>query len=270
MKAAAEHLTSVTLELGGKSPVIVDETANIEDAAEKIAWGKFINAGQTCVAPDYLFVHKSKETEFLSHLKQSINKLFGGTTSGKSADYARIVNTKHWNRVQNLIADAIQKGANVQTGGITDETDHYISPTVLTQPCANMQVMQEEIFGPVLPIISYTSIQEVADFISSREKPLALYIFSNNKNTIRHILTHTSSGGASINDCVIHYVHPNLPFGGVNNSGIGKAHGHYGFLAFSNERAILKQRIGYTTIKMLYPPYTAKVKKLIDLTLKWL
>jgi aldehyde dehydrogenase (NAD+) len=270
MKAAAEHLTSVTLELGGKSPVIVDETANIEDAAEKIAWGKFINAGQTCVAPDYLFVHKNIETAFINQLKKSVIKLFGDTTTAKSVDYARIVNKRHWDRVQNLISDAIQQGANIQTGGITDESDYYISPTLLTKVDPQMKLMQEEIFGPLLPIISYSDVKDVTDFISNKEKPLALYIFSSDKNMIRHILCHTSSGGVCINDCVVHYAHPNLPFGGVNNSGIGKAHGYYGFLAFSNERAVLKQRTGFTTIKMLYPPYTAKVKRIIDLTLKWL
>jgi len=268
MKAAAEHLTSVTLELGGKSPVVIDETANIQDTVEKIVWGKFINCGQTCVAPDYVFVHKNKEEEFLANLKAVITSLYGKTE--QTPDYARIVSYKHWERLQHLIQDALQQGAYLETGNITDEKDYYISPTVLTRIHPGMQLMQEEIFGPVLPVLSYDHLNEVVQFISSKDKPLALYIFSDNKKDIEYILTHTTSGGVCINDCVVQFIHPDLPFGGVNTSGIGKAHGFYGFLAFSNERAVLKQRVGYTTIKMLYPPYTKKVKKLINLALKWL
>lgn len=271
MKAAAEHLSSVTLELGGKSPVIIDELADISDAAEKIAWGKFINSGQTCIAPDYVFVHRNKEAEFLDKLKKTIAAFYGNTGQNSTvSDFARIVNQRHWQRVRQLLENAVSQGAQVVTGGTTQAVDNYIAPTVLTQVHPTMQVMQEEIFGPVLPVMTYDQIQEVTQFINSKDKPLALYIFSQNKHYIQHILTHTSSGGVSINDCVVHFIHPNLPFGGVNTSGIGKAHGYAGFLAFSNERAVLKQRTGFTSIKMLYPPYTDKVKKLIYLTLKWL
>lgn len=271
MKAAAEHLTSVTLELGGKSPVIVDQTADINDAAEKIAWGKFINCGQICVSPDYLFVHKSKEAELVQALRNAIQKLFAGSASSvaTSPDYARIVNTRHRKRIQNLIMDATQKGAQVAIGGEIIEEENYIAPTLLTRVNAYMQVMQEEIFGPVLPIMTFEDLEQVTNFVNLRDKPLALYVFSQSSKNTDFILNTTSSGGVCINDCVLHYTNPYLPFGGVNTSGIGKAHGHYGFMDFSNQKAVLKQRTGFTSIKMIYPPYTDKVKRLVKLFVRW-
>jgi aldehyde dehydrogenase (NAD+) len=271
MKAAAEHLTSVTLELGGKSPVIVDQTANIADAAEKIVWGKFMNCGQICVSPDYLFVHKSKEAELVQALQQAIQKLFAGQAKSisTSPDYARIVNIPHRKRLQNLITDAIQKGAYVAAGGEVIEEENFIAPTLLTRVNAYMQVMQEEIFGPVLPIMTYENMEQVANFINLRDKPLALYVFSQSNKNTDFILNNTSSGGVCINDVVLHYINPNLPFGGVNTSGIGKAHGYYGFTDFSNLKAVLKQRTGFTSVKMTYPPYTDKVKRLVKLFVRW-
>ncbi|MDO1450028.1 aldehyde dehydrogenase family protein [Rhodocytophaga aerolata] len=271
MKAAAENLTSVTLELGGKSPVVVDQTADIADAAEKIVWGKFMNAGQICVSPDYLFVHKSKEAELVQALKNAIQKLFAGNASSiaNSPDYARIVNALHRKRLQNLISDAVQKGAQVAAGGEILEDENYIAPTLLTRVNAYMQVMQEEIFGPVLPILTFEELEQVTNFIKLRDKPLALYVFSQSNKNTDFILNNTSSGGVCINECVLHYTNPHLPFGGVNTSGIGKAHGHYGFLDFSNQKAVLKQRTGFTSIKMIYPPYTDKVKRLVKLFVRW-
>jgi aldehyde dehydrogenase (NAD+) len=271
MKAAAEHLTSVTLELGGKSPVIVDQSADITDAAQKIVWGKFMNCGQICVSPDYLFVHKSRESELVQALQQAIEKMFAGQAKSvaTSPDYARIVNTRHRKRIQGLISDAVQKGAYVAAGGEVIEEENYIAPTLLTRVNAYMQVMQEEIFGPVLPIMTFEDLEQVTNFINLRDKPLALYIFSQNKKSTDFILNTTSSGGVCINDCVLHYTNPHLPFGGVNTSGIGKAHGHYGFLDFSNQKAVLKQRTGFTSIKMTYPPYTDKVKRLVKVFVKW-
>jgi aldehyde dehydrogenase (NAD+) len=271
MKAAAEHLSSVTLELGGKSPVIVDQTADIADAAGKIAWGKFMNAGQICVSPDYLLVHKTREAALVEALQKAIEKMFAGDTRSiaDSPDYARIVNTRHRKRIQNLITDAVQKGAKVAAGGEVKEEENYIAPTLLTGVNPYMQIMQEEIFGPVLPIITFEDLAQVTAYINLRDKPLALYIFSQSSKNTEFVLHTTSSGGVCINDCVLHYSNPHLPFGGVNTSGIGKAHGHHGFLDFSNQKAVLKQRTGLTSVKMTYPPYTNKVKRLVKLFVKW-
>jgi aldehyde dehydrogenase (NAD+) len=271
MKAAAEHLTSVTLELGGKSPVIVDQTADINDAAQKIVWGKFMNCGQICVSPDYLFVHKSRETQLLQALQAYIQKMFAGQANSiaSSPDYARIVNVRHRKRLQSLITDAVQKGATVAAGGEVMEEENFIAPTLLTRVNPYMQVMQDEIFGPVLPIMTFDNLEQVTNFINLRDKPLALYVFSQSTKNTDYILNTTSSGGVCINDCVLHYTNPHLPFGGVNTSGIGKAHGYYGFTDFSNQKAVLKQRTGFTSVKMTYPPYTDKVKKLVKFFVKW-
>jgi aldehyde dehydrogenase (NAD+) len=267
MKAAAEHLSSVTLELGGKSPVIVDESANIKDAAEKIAWGKFINCGQTCIAPDYMLVHESKKDELLQALKGNISKLFGQNSTvepEQSPDYTRVVNQRHFLRVKNLLDDAVEKGAKVEFGGKSNAEGNYIAPTLISQVDDQMNIMHEEIFGPLLPIKTYTHLQEATDYINTKPKPLALYFFGKSKQNRDFVLQHTTAGGTAINDTLVHIANPDLPFGGVNNSGIGKTHGLYGFLAFSNERSVLTQKTGWTTIKMLYPPYTSKKKKTIN------
>lgn len=267
MGAAAKNLTSVTLELGGKSPVVVDESVNIKDAAQKIIWGKYINCGQTCVAPDYMLVDEKIKDKLLSEMKNQIRQLYVG--EGKegiqdSEDYTRIVNQRHFQRVKNLLEDAVQKGAEVEEGGKLDENDNYIPPTFLTNVKDEMNVMEEEIFGPLFPILTYKNLQEATDIINAKPKPLALYIFGKNKKNIDFVLKNTSAGGTCINETLAHVAHPDLPFGGVNNSGIGKTHGIHGFLAFTNERAVLKQNIGWTTLKMLYPPYTNSKKKTIN------
>ncbi len=269
MRAAAEHLTSVTLELGGKSPCIVDETADIADAAEKITMGKFLNAGQTCIAPDYLLVHESREEELIQAMGQTIERFYGKDPE-QSPDLAYIVNSRHLSRLRNLIADAVAKGARIAAGGTANNFTNYLAPTLLTHVTPHMQVMQEEIFGPVLPVVTYRDINEAVGFINERDKPLALYVFSRNRRVIDYVLHHTSAGGVSVNECLMHISHPDLPFGGVNNSGIGKAHGFYGFTAFSNEKAVLRQRVGLTNYKLFYPPYTAKVQRLVNLLLQWL
>ncbi len=265
-KSAAQHLTSVTLELGGKSPAIVDSDTNIEDTAQKIVWGKFFNCGQTCIAPDYLLVQKSIKNDFLEALKTEIKKQY----PDDSADYSRIVNARHFTRIKKLLADATQKGAVIASGGKLDEDDNFISPTILIDVDNSMEIMHEEIFGALLPIIFYDDWQEATEFINKKPKPLAMYIFSQNADFQQNILQNTSAGGTAINETLVHISHPDLPFGGVNNSGIGKTHGHYGFLAFSNERAVLKQRVGITTLKMLYPPYTPLKKQVINWFLRFL
>jgi len=270
MKAAAENLSSVTLELGGKSPAIVDKGTNLEDAAQKIAWGKFMNGGQTCIAPDYLLVNSSIVDSFLAELKKQINKMYDPKGKGiyKSKDYARIINLKNLNRINRLLSNARLKGASIFFGGEVKEEDLYIEPTVLTQITMDMEIMEEEIFGPILPVVTYTDIEEIPQIINGKPKPLAMYVFSEEEFVIDYILSHTSAGGICINDTIVHFLQPELPFGGVNNSGIGKSHGYYGFLAFSNQKSVLKQRIGLTPMKMLYPPFGFAEKKIGKVFLK--
>lgn len=271
MKAAAEHLSSVTLELGGKSPALVDAKADIQDAAEKIIYGKFVNCGQTCIAPDYVLVHIAVKDALLEALKNAIHKMYDPADKGveKSKDYARIVNLKHLKRIKHLLADAEIKGAQIFFGGYVSEEDNFFEPTILTGLSEEMEIMQEEIFGPILPIITYANMEEAIRYINLKPKPLALYGFSKDQDVINRLFNETSSGGAVANDCVLHFLHHELPFGGVNNSGIGKAHGHHGFMAFSNEKAVLKQRIGLTASKPLFPPYGVAGKKIIESLLKW-
>jgi aldehyde dehydrogenase (NAD+) len=271
MKAAAEHLSAITLELGGKSPAIIDSKTDISDAAEKVVYGKFLNCGQTCIAPDYVLVHESVKEAFLTKLTEQIEKMFNPGKKGieKSKDYSRIVNQKHFQRIKHLVADANQKGADTYLGGSYNDTENYFEPTIITNLTEDMDLMQEEIFGPVLPVLGFADMEEAINYVNLKPKPLALYIFSNNKDTIKRVLKETSSGGAVINDCALHFLQNELPFGGVNNSGIGKSHGYFGFLAFSNEKGVLRQRIGMTATKPLFPPYGIISQKIIDSLLKW-
>ncbi len=271
MKAAAENLTSVTLELGGKSPTIIDSTANVKDAAKRIAFGKFMNNGQTCIAPDYVLIEEKIQDNFLEELKREVKSLFGENDSitESSSSYARIVNSKNFQRINHLVQDAVQRGAKLEISGPVNESTRFIHPIVLSNVSLDSAIMEHEIFGPVLPVVTYSKLEEVIDLINSKPKPLALYIFSNNRLFREQILNQTSAGGVCINDCIIQFTHPNLPFGGVNNSGIGKSHGRYGFLAFSNEKPILKQKNGFASPYLLYPPYVPKMKKIVDLLLRW-
>jgi aldehyde dehydrogenase (NAD+) len=271
MKAAAENLTSVTLELGGKSPTIIDATANLKDAAKRIAFGKFMNNGQTCIAPDYVLVEEKIRDKFLAELKREVKALFGdnGTIDESSSSYARIVNPKNFQRINQLVQDAVQRGAKLEITGPVNESTLFIHPIVLSDVPLDSDVMQLEIFGPVLPVVAFSGPDEIIHLINSKPKPLALYIFSNSKSFREQVLMQTSAGGVCINDCIVQFTHPNLPFGGVNNSGIGKSHGRYGFLAFSNEKPILKQKSGFASPYLLYPPYLPKMKKIVDLLLRW-
>ncbi|WP_194774842.1 aldehyde dehydrogenase family protein [Pararhodonellum marinum] len=270
MKAASEHLSSVTLELGGKTPVILDHGCDIKDAAEKICAGKFTNCGQTCIAPDYVLIPEFMLEEFVKVMGTTIQKMYGSKKGIEaSKDYARVVNEKHLGRLQDLLADATLKGAKVVFGGQVIEAENYMEPTLLTQVTEDMEVMKEEIFGPILPIQTYQNLEEIVPIINSRPKPLALYLFSESQFVIDHILTNTSSGGVCINDCAVHFFQNELPFGGVNHSGFGKSHGFYGFRAFSNEKGVFKQRVGFTSFKSLYPPYGFKGKKLTQALIKW-
>ena len=270
MRAAAENLSKVTLELGGKSPVIVDSTASLTDTAKRVAWGKCLNNGQICIAPDYMLVDRKVEQDLIAEMRTQIGKMYGESEESRkeSDSYARIVNEGHFKRLQGLLEDAVSKGATVEVGGHLDEAQRYISPTVLTGVTQDMKIMQEEIFGPILPIMSYDGIQNAVDYINDGEKPLALYIFSKRKAHVEQILRSTSSGGVGINDTIVHYMNPNMPFGGVNNSGSGQSHGFFGFKSFSHARSILRQNLKYSANSMMYPPYTSNIDKLVDVTIK--
>ena len=271
MRAAAQHLSSVTLELGGKSPVILDDSADMKDAAEKLIWGKFVNCGQTCIAPDYILVPEDKKEIFLGHAREVLNRYYDPNGKGimQSPDYARLINAKHFDRIRQLLEDALQKGAQVEAGGELDEETRYVAPTLISAITEDMQVYQEEIFGPILPILTYSHLNDALALIHSQPKPLALYFFGKDEGRAKRVMAETSSGNLVINDCVLHFLHSELPFGGVNNSGIGKAHGKYGFMAFSNEKGVLKQRIGFNNVSLLRPPYGMRVKKLIATMMKW-
>jgi aldehyde dehydrogenase (NAD+) len=272
MRAAAEHLSGITLELGGKSPVIVDETANLRDAAEKIVWGKFLNAGQTCVAPDYLLVHASVHEALLSELRRAIQRYYGADNEAikASKSFARIVNEHHFARLAALLEDAEARGATVAQGGSLDVRQLYLEPTILTDVPAGAAVLEEEIFGPLLPVLPFEHLPEAAAYVNARLPPLAQYIFTTSPANRRYLLATVAAGGAAVNETIIQLAHPDLPFGGVGNSGLGKAHGHAGFLAFSNEKAVLQQRVGFTGIKQFYPPYTGRVRRLLGLLLRYL
>jgi len=268
MAAAAKHLTSVTLELGGKSPTIIDETADLDLAASNILWGKFTNDGQTCIAPDYIYVHESVKSAFLDKASAVLKAAYGNTDAeqAKSVNLSHVVNQRHTQRVAGLLEDARSRGARVVAGGGVDVADQWVAPTLLTDIPQDARIMTEEIFGPLLPVLGYTSLQKVIDDINAQPKPLALYVWSKNESNIQKVMKETSSGGACINHTVVHYLHGNLPFGGVNNSGIGNAHGIYGFKAFSHERAVIRTR--FMMAKMFFPPYTGFMRKVVALLMK--
>jgi aldehyde dehydrogenase (NAD+) len=267
MEAAAKHLGSVTLELGGKSPTIIDETAQVDAAAHRVAWAKYTNNGQICLAPDYVFVHESKKDEFLQKLTKNIEKFYG--SDARSSDsYARIVNNRHYQRLNGYLEDAKQKGATVAYGGRTEGSEDYIEPTVLTDVDPSSRVMTEEIFGPLLPVYTFKSLDEPIAMINSKEKPLALYIYSRSRANQQRIIRNTRAGGTCINHSAVHFFNNYLPFGGSNNSGIGKGHGFFGFEAFSNARGVLKQVTPFTALDLLTAPYNSLKQKLIDISIK--
>ena len=262
MAAAAKNLSSVTLELGGKSPVIVDRTANIAKAARSIAFGKFSNNGQTCIAPDYLYVEDSVKDLLMAELKACIASQYGlNEQAMANDDYCQIANRAHHSRVSGLLEDALAHNGKLITGGQVDDHRRFVAPTLIEDISADARIMQEEIFGPLLPVLTFTKLDSVLAHINSQPKPLALYFYSSDRDAIDRVLTETSAGGSCINHSVLHFAHPNLPFGGVNNSGIGTSGGEWGFRAFSHERSVLEDK--WSSIHALYPPYTPLVKRLI-------
>ena len=256
MEAASKNLTPVTLELGGKSPCIVDETADLKLTAKRIVWGKFLNAGQTCVAPDYLYVHKSVKNELIKHLKRYIIKFYGKNPK-ESNDYPRIIDGKAFER----LIDYLNCG-KIAIGGDIDQDELYIEPTILDNITFEDEVMKDEIFGPILPVLEFESLNEVIDTINERPKPLALYFFSNNEKNISRILQRTTSGGACINETIIHVASLYLPFGGVGESGMGKYHGASSFETFSHIKSVVKKDFSMD-VPLRYPPFSSsKLSKL--------
>ena len=252
MEAAAKNLTPVTLELGGKSPCIVDTEIDLEEMAKRIAWGKFLNAGQTCIAPDYLLVEKSIKEALISKLQECIVKFYG-TNPQTSPDYCRIVNERQFNRLKALLKDG-----DILTGGQTDLAEKYIAPTLMTNVSLESELMQEEIFGPILPILDYSNLEDAIAFINQRPKPLALYLFSNNKSKQERVLEATSSGGVCINDTIFQVGVIDLPFGGVGPSGMGAYHGKATFDTFSHYKSVLKKSFRFE-LNVRYPPYGNKL-----------
>jgi len=242
MAAAAQHLATVTLELGGKSPVIVDEDADVKKVGGDLAAAKQFNGGQACISPDYVFIKEHQKDALVEEFRAKVRQnLYGDDGSIKKESIAQIVNAQNFGRIKKLFDDAVAKGAKIAVGGTLEEADRTIHPTLLTDVTPDMLIMQEEIFGPVVPVLTYRNIDDVIAYISSRPKPLALYIYSNSQNNIEKVLSRTSSGGVTINGFFSHYLENQLPFGGVNQSGMGSYHGVFGFRTFSHERAVYIQ-----------------------------
>ena len=250
MEAASKNLTPVVLELGGKSPAIVDESAKIKLAAERIVFGKFSNAGQTCICPDYVFVHESKKEELLEEMSKVLQEFYGENIE-ESDSYGRIASDNHFERLNEIIE---KDQEFIFSGGTTNRQEKYIEPTILDLKTPAAAAMDEEIFGPILPVISYRDLVEVTSFINKNEKPLAMYIFTQNKRTKEHILKSTSSGGVCINDTLQHIINPHLPFGGVGNSGMGNYHGKASFKTFSHARSVL-EKYSNLTAALTNPAY---------------
>ncbi|HDE9586303.1 TPA: aldehyde dehydrogenase [Staphylococcus aureus] len=254
-QAASENLVPVTLELGGKSPVIVNETANIKVASERICFGKFTNAGQTCVAPDYILVHESVKDDLITALSKTLREFYGQNIQ-QSPDYGRIVNLKHYHRLTSLLNSAQM---NIVFGGHSDEDERYIEPTLLDHVTNDSAIMQEEIFGPILPILTYQSLDEAIAFIHQRPKPLSLYLFSEDENATQRVINELSFGGGAINDTLMHLANPKLPFGGVGASGMGRYHGKYSFDTFTHEKSYIFKSTRLESGVHL-PPYKGKFK----------
>ena len=264
MKAAAENLTPVTLELGGKSPVIIEKTANIKEAARRIAWGKLLNAGQTCVAPDYVLVDESRKQQFLTEMKNAFFHLYGKEIK-KNPDFGRIVNERHMERLQKILE---QDAKYLFCGGEADALQRYIEPAILDLgKDQNAASMQEELFGPILPVLSYHKLEDAVRFVNKRAKPLALYLFTKKRSAERFVLERVSSGGVCVNDTISHLINPDLPFGGVGASGMGQYHGKYSFDTFTHEKSVFYKPADWN-LPVCYPPFTKGKMNLVKFFLK--
>ena len=264
MKAAAENLTPVTLELGGKSPVIIEKTANIKEAARRIAWGKLLNAGQTCVAPDYVLVDESRKQQFLTEMKNAFFHLYGKEIK-KNPHFGRIVNERHMERLQKILE---QDAKYLFCGGEADALQRYIEPAILDLgQDQNAASMQEELFGPILPVLSYHKLEDAVRFVNKRAKPLALYLFTKKRSAERFVLERVSSGGVCVNDTISHLINPDLPFGGVGASGMGQYHGKYSFDTFTHEKSVFYKPADWN-LPVCYPPFTKGKMNLVKFFLK--
>lgn len=264
MKAAAENLTPVTLELGGKSPVIIEKTANIKEAARRIAWGKLMNAGQTCVAPDYVLVDESRKQQFLTEMKTAFSHLYGKEVK-KNPDFGRIVNERHMERLQKILE---QDAKYLFCGGEADALQCYIEPAILDLgKDQNAASMQEELFGPILPVLSYHKLEDAVRFVNKRAKPLALYLFTKKRSAEKFVLERVSSGGVCVNDTISHLINPDLPFGGVGASGMGQYHGKYSFDTFTHEKSVFYKPADWN-LPVCYPPFTKGKMNLVKFFLK--
>ncbi len=261
MKAAAENVTPVTLELGGKSPCIVGEKCDVRKTARRITWGKFLNAGQTCVAPDYLLVQENIKDRLVTCIQECILEFYGENPQD-SEDYGRIINENHFDRLSELLTDG-----EVVAGGETNREGLYISPTLIADIPEDAQIMKDEIFGPLLPVLEFGHVSEAVDFVNRRPKPLALYVFSRDKDLQQKVISETSSGGVCINDTIVHLSSPRLPFGGVGNSGFGKYHGKAGFDTFSNQKGVLRQTLLFD-IPRRFPPSDERKLRVMRSVLK--
>ncbi len=253
MEAAAKHLTPVTLELGGKSPVILHKDARLDYSIKRIAWGKFFNAGQTCLATDYLLVHRDIKEEVMRKLRETIIAFYG-VDPEKSPDYARIISERHVDRIVELM-----KGGSVYYGGRVNRKAKYIEPTIIDNVTLKDRIMKEEIFGPLLPVMEYSDINEAIEIINGMPRPLALYVFTESGQIEKRVLERTLSGGGCVNDTISHVGSTTLPFGGIGDSGIGSYHGKTGFDAFTHERGILKRSTLFD-MSLRYPPYGKRLR----------
>lgn len=266
MEAASKHLTPVTLELGGKSPTIIDSTANAYSAGWRIAWAKFTNGGQICIAPDHIYVHEGKLEDFKKGMVEAITKYFGHHPMD-SEDYTQVVNMGHWNRLKEMLDTSKTEGGDFILGGNASEEKRKIEPTVVINPPKDGAMMQQEIFGPLLPVFTFSDLEEPLKEIDSREHPLVVYIYSNNKRNIRRIQNETRAGSTSVNMSLIHIANNHLPFGGIGHSGMGKTNGKYGFLEFSNQRAAYYQW-GLPVNRILSAPFTNRKINLVKLLMR--
>jgi aldehyde dehydrogenase (NAD+) len=269
MHAAAENLASVTLELGGKSPAVVDQTANLKHAAERIAWARFFNSGQTCIAVDYVLVEAKVYDAFLKELKKSIIQLYGNAPYEDNPDYARLAHQDAFQKQKALLADALSKGAEIAVGGEMSAEQKFVAPTVLLNVNEGMRVLQEEIFGPLLPVVIVKNLDEAIEFIQKRPTPLSLYHYSTSKRAQKKLIAHTRAGTGGINESVIQFFHPGLPFGGMGTSGIGRSSGKTGFLSFCNHRSIIRKSAYKDVIGLALPPFTGIKKRIASILIKW-
>ena len=256
MAAASAHLATVTLELGGKSPVIVDASADLEEAARRVMWGKCLNSGQTCIAPDYALVDAKVHDAFVDACVRAVERYYGASEEArqKSEDFARLIDDHAFRRVSGLVERSVAAGAKARIGGRWDASERYVAPTILTDVTPSMPIMGEEIFGPVLPILRVESVDAATHYVRAHDKPLALYLFARDRAVIERVLSTTTSGGCVVNDVFLHVANPHLPFGGVGASGQGNYHGIHGFRTLSHARATLENR-GATAVPVFYPPY---------------